>query len=76
MVRRLIASRIFGVGRLVCSNVSGLFCGAMLLAIMESARRRSIKWVELEVLIPTQAWATPVVTVHSRIDFSRKPGRL
>src|ERR1035437_8583398 len=30
-------------------------CGAKLLAIMESARRCSIKWVELQrVLIPTQ----------------------
>jgi hypothetical protein len=31
-------------------------CGAKLLAMMESARRWSIKWVELRrVLIPTQA---------------------
>jgi len=56
MVRRMIASRIFVAGGLVCSNVSGLFVEAKLLAIMESARRWSIKWVELKrVLIPTQA---------------------
>jgi hypothetical protein len=70
MVRCPIASKIFVVGGLVCSNVSGLFGGAKLLAIMESARRWSIKWVELKrVLIPAQTYATPVVTVHSRIDF-------
>ena len=40
---------------------------------MESARRWSTKWVELRrFLIPTQAGATPVETVHSHIDLSRK----
>jgi hypothetical protein len=40
----------------VCANVSGLFVELLLLATMESARRWSIKWVELQrVLIPTQA---------------------
>jgi hypothetical protein len=40
----------------VCANVSGLFVELPLLAIMESARRWSTKWVELQrVLIPTQA---------------------
>src|SRR5271168_3443388 len=40
----------------VCANVSGLFVELQLLAIMESARRWSTKWVELlRVLIPTQA---------------------
>jgi hypothetical protein len=40
----------------VCANVSGLFVELPLLAIMESARRWSTKWVELlRVLIPTQA---------------------
>ena len=48
MVRRPIASRIFVVGGLVCSNVSGLFVEPKLLAIMESARRWSIKWGELK----------------------------
>ena len=38
--------------------------GAEPLAMMESARRWSTKWVELGwVLIPTQAGATPVETV-------------
>ncbi len=40
----------------VCANVSGLFVEFKLLAMMESARRWSTKWVELlRVLIPTQA---------------------
>jgi hypothetical protein len=56
MVRRQIASSIVVVGGLVCANVSGLFVELQLLAMMESARRWSIKWVELlRVLIPTQA---------------------
>ena len=55
MVRRQIASSIFGVGGLVCANVSGLFLEFKLLAMMESARRWSTKWVELPaVLIATQ----------------------
>jgi len=47
MVRHLIASQISVVciGLLKCIRP---VCGAKLLAIMESARRWSIKWVELE----------------------------
>jgi hypothetical protein len=54
MVRRPLASQIFVVdGLLKCIRP---VCGAKLLAIMESARRWSIKCVELRrVLIPTQA---------------------
>ena len=56
MVRRQIASEISVRVFWVCANVSGLFVELPLLAIMESARRCSTKWVELKrVLIPTQA---------------------
>jgi hypothetical protein len=49
------AGHIVDVGGLVCANVSGLFVELELLAMMESARRWSTKWVELSgVLIATQ----------------------
>lgn len=56
MVRRQIASTIFVVSVLGLRKCIRPVCGAELLAIMESARRWSTKWVELlRVLIPTQA---------------------
>ncbi len=47
MVRRQIASEISVANVWGCAHVSGLFVELSLLAIMESARRWSTKWIEL-----------------------------
>jgi len=56
MVRGPLASKIFVVGGWFAQMYPGLFAEPGLLANMESARRWSMKWLELRrVLLPTQA---------------------
>jgi hypothetical protein len=69
MVRRSFASRFSESEETVCANVSGLFMKLALLATMESAHGCPKKWVELEVLIPTQVSATSDGTANQSIDL-------